>query len=144
MSNWKPIQSRDIRLQRRLPLKIDVIQYLRSCDREEIFELFAEAGGYSNVGPAGEDQAGPIKSWDEYAGGNIQIWLRGHNGKKIPAIKLVRRWTDWGLKEAKDAVEAAGPGNRILIKEAWVSPDLLRDLKAELDEGSVKYEVEYL
>ena len=49
-----------------------------------------------------------------------------------------------GLKETKDAVECSNPGNRVLIKEAYVSPRELDDLRDELDNATCRFKVEYL
>jgi len=46
-----------------------------------------------------------------YAGTHIEV--RGWDGeKKVTAIKALRLWTNAGLKEAKDAVDAAGQNHR--------------------------------
>ena len=68
---------------------------------EEVFEVTAAApvavGG--PAGPAAVEAAVEQDSFD--------VVLEGDGGKKIQVIKVVRELTGLGLKEAKDAVEAA-------------------------------------
>ena len=69
---------------------------------EEVFEVTAAApvaiaqGG----GGAAVAEAEPEKD-------SFDVVLEGDGGKKIQVIKVVRELTGLGLKEAKDAVEAA-------------------------------------
>lgn len=50
------------------------------------------------------------------------------HGSKVPAIKAFRAWTGCGLKEAKDAIEAAENGQNAnqkfkIAKRYWQSPE---------------------
>ena len=69
---------------------------------EEVFEVTAAApvavaqGG----GAAAPAEAEEVKD-------SFDVVLEGDGGKKIQVIKVVRELTGLGLKEAKDAVEAA-------------------------------------
>jgi large subunit ribosomal protein L7/L12 len=71
---------------------------------EEVFEVTAAApvamvqGG--GGGAAAVAEAEPEKD-------SFDVVLEGDGGKKIQVIKVVRELTGLGLKEAKDAVEAA-------------------------------------
>jgi large subunit ribosomal protein L7/L12 len=71
---------------------------------EEVFEVTAAApvamvqGG--GGGGAAAAEAEPEKD-------SFDVVLEGDGGKKIQVIKVVRELTGLGLKEAKDAVEAA-------------------------------------
>jgi len=71
---------------------------------EEVFEVTAAApvamvqGG--GGGGAATAEAEPEKD-------SFDVVLEGDGGKKIQVIKVVRELTGLGLKEAKDAVEAA-------------------------------------
>jgi large subunit ribosomal protein L7/L12 len=72
---------------------------------EEVFEVTAAApvaiapqGGAGGGGAA--DEAAPVKD-------SFDVVLESDGGKKIQVIKVVRELTGLGLKEAKDAVEAA-------------------------------------
>jgi len=68
---------------------------------EEVFEVTAAAP--VAVGPA---QTGPAPE-PEAEKDSFDVVLEGDGGKKIQVIKVVRELTGLGLKEAKDAVEAA-------------------------------------
>ena len=67
---------------------------------EEVFEVTA-AAPVAVAGPAAAAvEAEPEKD-------TFDVVLEGDGGKKIQVIKVVRELTGLGLKEAKDAVEAA-------------------------------------
>ena len=68
---------------------------------EEVFEVTAAAP--VAVGPAAT--AAPVEAEPETD--SFDVVLEGDGGKKIQVIKVVRELTGLGLKEAKDAVEAA-------------------------------------
>ena len=69
---------------------------------EETFDVKA-AAPMAMVGPAGPAAATEeVVEQDEF-----DVILEGDGGKKIQVIKVVRELTGLGLKEAKDAVEAA-------------------------------------
>ena len=70
----------------------------------ETFEPLAEPGYFRchNCGAAGT-----VKLAQPASGvGGPGLWLIGSGPKKIQVIKVVREATNWGLKEAKDAVDA--------------------------------------
>jgi large subunit ribosomal protein L7/L12 len=69
---------------------------------EEVFEVTAAApvAIAGAAGPAAPVEAEPEKD-------SFDVVLEGDGGKKIQVIKVVRELTGLGLKEAKDAVEAA-------------------------------------
>jgi len=69
---------------------------------EETFEVTA-AAPVAIAGPAGP--AAPAEVAEEKD--SFDVVLEGDGGKKIQVIKVVRELTGLGLKEAKDAVEAA-------------------------------------
>lgn len=69
---------------------------------EETFEVTA-AAPVAIAGPAGPAAAAEeVVEQDSF-----DVVLEGDGGKKIQVIKVVRELTGLGLKEAKDAVEAA-------------------------------------
>ena len=69
---------------------------------EETFDVKA-AAPMAMAGPAGPAAAVEVvEEQDEF-----DVILEGDGGKKIQVIKVVRELTGLGLKEAKDAVEAA-------------------------------------
>jgi len=69
---------------------------------EEVFEVTAAApvAVAAAGGAAAPAEAEPEKD-------SFDVVLEGDGGKKIQVIKVVRELTGLGLKEAKDAVEAA-------------------------------------
>src|SRR5688572_25855156 len=69
---------------------------------EETFDVKA-AAPVAVAGPAGP--AAPVEA--EAEKDEFDVVLEGDGGKKIQVIKVVRELTGLGLKEAKDAVEAA-------------------------------------
>ena len=69
---------------------------------EDVFDVKAAAP----VAAAGPAQAGPAAEV-EAEKDSFDVVLDGDGGKKIQVIKVVRELTGLGLKEAKDAVEAA-------------------------------------
>jgi large subunit ribosomal protein L7/L12 len=69
---------------------------------EEVFDVKA-AVAVAAAGPAGPAAAAEeVVEQDSF-----DVILEGDGGKKIQVIKVVRELTGLGLKEAKDAVEAA-------------------------------------
>jgi large subunit ribosomal protein L7/L12 len=68
---------------------------------EETFEVTAAAP----VAMAAPSQGAPAEV--EAEKDSFDVVLEGDGGKKIQVIKVVRELTGLGLKEAKDAVEAA-------------------------------------
>ena len=69
---------------------------------EEVFEVTAAAPVALAAPAAGGAAAEPEAEKDSF-----DVVLEGDGGKKIQVIKVVRELTGLGLKEAKDAVEAA-------------------------------------
>ena len=67
---------------------------------EEVFEVTAAAPV-----AAAAPTAAPVEA--EAEKDSFDVVLEGDGGKKIQVIKVVRELTGLGLKEAKDAVEAA-------------------------------------
>ena len=68
---------------------------------EDVFDVKA-AAPVAVAGPAGPAAAEAEPEQDSF-----DVVLEGDGGKKIQVIKVVRELTGLGLKEAKDAVEAA-------------------------------------
>ena len=69
---------------------------------EEVFEVTAAAPVAIQQGGGGAAPAEQEAEKDSF-----DVVLEGDGGKKIQVIKVVRELTGLGLKEAKDAVEAA-------------------------------------
>jgi large subunit ribosomal protein L7/L12 len=70
---------------------------------EEVFEVTAAAPVAMMQGGGGG--AAPVEAEPEKD--SFDVVLESDGGKKIQVIKIVRELTGLGLKEAKDAVEAA-------------------------------------
>jgi large subunit ribosomal protein L7/L12 len=95
---------------------------------EETFDVKA-AAPVAMAGPAGPAAAAEeVVEQDEF-----DVILEGDGGKKIQVIKVVRELTGLGLKEAKDAVEAAPKA--ILEK---VNKDAAEKAKAKLEAEGAK------
>jgi large subunit ribosomal protein L7/L12 len=69
---------------------------------EDVFDVKA-AAPMAMVGPAGPAAAAEAEPEQD----SFDVVLEADGGKKIQVIKVVRELTGLGLKEAKDAVEAA-------------------------------------
>jgi large subunit ribosomal protein L7/L12 len=69
---------------------------------EEVFDVKAAAPVAVAAGGGGAAAAEEVVEQDSF-----DVILEGDGGKKIQVIKVVRELTGLGLKEAKDAVEAA-------------------------------------
>ena len=98
---------------------------------EETFEVTAAAP----VAIAGPAQAGPAAE-AAVEQDSFDVVLEGDGGKKIQVIKVVRELTGLGLKEAKDAVEAAPKA----IKTG-VSKEDAEKLKKELEEAGATVKI---
>ena len=95
---------------------------------EDTFDVKA-AAPVAMAGPAGPAAAAEVvEEQDEF-----DVILEGDGGKKIQVIKVVRELTGLGLKEAKDAVEAAPKA--ILEK---VNKDAAEKAKAKLEAEGAK------
>jgi len=95
---------------------------------EDTFDVKA-AAPVAIAGPAGPAAAAEVvEEQDEF-----DVVLEGDGGKKIQVIKVVRELTGLGLKEAKDAVEAAPKA--ILEK---VNKETAEKAKAKLEAEGAK------
>jgi large subunit ribosomal protein L7/L12 len=70
---------------------------------EDTFEVTAAAPAAMMI--AGPGGGAPVEEVEEQS--EFDVVLESDGGKKIQVIKVVRELTGLGLKEAKDAVEAA-------------------------------------
>ena len=91
---------------------------------EEEFGVSAAAGVQVVAGPT----AGPAEEKTEF-----DVELTEAGAEKVKVIKVVREITGLGLKEAKDAVEAAPK----VIKEAAAKAEA-EDIKKKLEEVGAK------
>jgi large subunit ribosomal protein L7/L12 len=96
---------------------------------EDVFDVKAAAPVAVAAGPAGPAAAAPeAEEQDEF-----DVVLESDGGKKIQVIKVVRALTGLGLKEAKDAVEAAPKA--VLEK---VNKEAAEKAKAQLEAEGAK------
>jgi len=95
---------------------------------EETFDVKAAAPVAAAAAAPGAAPAEAEPEKDEF-----DVILEGDGGKKIQVIKVVRELTGLGLKEAKDAVEAAPKA--ILEK---VNKDAAEKAKAKLEAEGAK------
>ena len=98
---------------------------------EETFEVTAAAPAATVVAAPGAAAVEEVEEQSEF-----DVVLEADGGKKIQVIKVVRELTGLGLKEAKDAVEAAPKA--ILEK---VNKDAADKAKAKLEAEGAKVTV---
>jgi len=96
---------------------------------EETFEVTAAAPVAVAAAAGGGAAAAPVEEEKD----SFDVVLEGDGGKKIQVIKVVRELTGLGLKEAKDAVEAAPKA--ILEK---VNKEAAEKAKAKLEAEGAK------
>ncbi|NTW28402.1 MAG: 50S ribosomal protein L7/L12 [Coriobacteriia bacterium] len=89
---------------------------------EEIFGVSAAAPAAVAVAASGEEAA-PVEEKDSF-----DVSLESFGDNKIAVIKVVRELTGLGLKEAKDAVEAAP---KVVVEGA--AKDKAEEAKAKLE-----------
>ena len=94
---------------------------------EEKYGVSAAAGVVVAAGPA----AGPVEEKTEF-----DVELTEAGAEKVKVIKVVREITGLGLKEAKDAVEAAPK----VIKEAAAKAEA-EEIKKKLEEAGATIEL---
>ena len=112
---------------------LEEIGALTLVEAAELKEAMEEKFGVSAAAPV--MMAGPAAAVAEEAEEQTEfnVELTDIGAKKLNVIKAVRELTGQGLKEAKDAVEAAP----CVIKEG-VSKDDAEDAKKKLEEAGAK------
>jgi large subunit ribosomal protein L7/L12 len=117
--------------------KEDVLEFISNMSVLELSELvkeFEEKFGVSaqaTVVAGGGAEAEAVEEQTEF-----DVVLTDAGAKKINAIKVVRKITGLGLKEAKGAVE----GVPTVLKEA-ISKDEAEAIKKEIEEAGAKCEL---
>ena len=99
---------------------------------EDVFDVKAAAPVAVAAGPAGPAAAAPAEEEKD----EFDVVLESDGGKKIQVIKVVRALTGLGLKEAKDAVEAAPKE----VKTGIAKEDAEK-LKKELEEAGATVKI---
>ena len=116
---------------------LDVFKNMTVLELNEFLKAFEEEFGVTAAAPVavaapagggGGEAAAAEEEKDEF-----DVVLEGDGGKKIQVIKVVRELTGLGLKEAKDAVEAAPKA--ILEK---VNKEAAEKAKAKLEAEGAK------
>ncbi len=118
---------------------VEQLSELTLLEAAELTKMLEEKWGVSAAAPMAMMAAGPMAAAaveEEEEKTEFNVVLKEIGPKKINVIKAVRAVTPLGLKEAKDAVEAAEGGESILLEA--VSKELAEDAKAKLEaEGAV-------
>ena len=118
---------------------VDQLSELTLLEAAELTKMLEEKWGVSAAAPMAMMQAGPAVAAaveEEEEKTEFDVVITDIGPKKIQVIKAVRAVTSLGLKEAKDAVEAAAGGESIILEA--VSKELAEDAKAKLEaEGAV-------
>ena len=107
-------------------------------DVNALADILKEEYGIEPAAAAVAVAAGPVAGAAEEAEVQTEftVVLKAAGGNKLAVVKLVKELTGLGLKEAKDAVDAA-PGN---LKEG-VSKDEADALKKALEEAGAEVEI---
>ena len=117
---------------------IEEIKGLSLIEASELVKGIEEAFGVSaaaaTVAVAGAPAAGGGAAEEEQT--EFDVVLTSFGGNKIAVIKVVRKLTSLGLKEAKDLVEAAPKP----IKEG-VNKDEAEDIKKQFEDAGATVEV---
>jgi large subunit ribosomal protein L7/L12 len=117
---------------------IEEIKGLSLIEASELVKGIEEAFGVSaaaaTVAVAGAPAAGGGAAEEEKT--EFDVVLTSFGGNKIAVIKVVRKLTSLGLKEAKDLVEAAPKP----IKEG-VNKDEAEDIKKQFEDAGATVEV---
>ena len=118
---------------------IDELSALTVLEAAELVKQLEEKWGVSAAAPvamaaapaAAAAAAEPVEEKTEF-----DVIIKDAGAKKIEVIKVIRQLTSLGLKEAKDAAEAAGTK----LLEA-VSKEVAADAKAKLEAAGAVVEV---
>jgi len=118
---------------------VDELSELTLLEAAELTKMLEEKWGVSAAAPVAMMAAGPAAGAaeeEEEEKTEFDVVITDIGPKKIQVIKAVRAVTTLGLKEAKDAVEAAAGGESVILEA--VSKELAEDAKAKLEaEGAV-------
>ena len=119
---------------------VEDLSSLTLLEASELTSMLEEKWGVSAAAPMAMMAAGPAlgaaAAEEEEEKTEFNVVLTDIGPKKIQVIKAVRAVTPLGLKEAKEAVEAAASGESIILEA--VSKDMAEDAKAKLEaEGAV-------
>jgi large subunit ribosomal protein L7/L12 len=102
----------------------------------ELADILKNEYGIEPAAAAVAVAAGPAAAAEEEEKTSFDVVLKAAGGNKLAVVKLVKELTGLGLKEAKEAVDAA-PTN---LKEG-VTKDEAEALKAQLTEAGAEVEI---
>lgn len=117
---------------------VDQLSELTLLEAAELTKMLEAKWGVSAAAPMAMMQAGPaaVAVEEEEEKLEFDVVITDIGPKKIQVIKAVRAVTSLGLKEAKDAVEAAAGGESVILEA--VRKEAAEDAKAKLEaEGAV-------
>jgi large subunit ribosomal protein L7/L12 len=115
---------------------VEELSELSLLEAAELTKMLEEKWGVSAAAPVAMMAAGPAaaaEAEEEVEKTEFNVVITDIGPKKIQVIKAVRAVTPLGLKEAKDAVEAAAGGESVILEA--VSKELANDAKAQLEEA---------
>jgi large subunit ribosomal protein L7/L12 len=108
---------------------MEMIEGMSLLEAADLVKAMEEKFGVSAAAPVAVAAAGPAAAAEEEAKDEFDVMLTGVGDKKIQVIKVVRKITGLGLKEAKELVESAPAA----VKEG-VSKDEAEGFKTDLEE----------
>lgn len=128
--------SKEVKVPAKFKSLVGEIEKMSVLDLAELVKILEEKFGVSSAAPAimaagavaGEEAAVVAEEKDSF---DIEITEAGSN--KISVIKAVREFTEIGLKDAKDLVDAAPK----VVKEA-VKKEEAEEIKKKLEEAGAK------
>ncbi|MBN1231699.1 MAG: 50S ribosomal protein L7/L12 [Anaerolineales bacterium] len=117
---------------------VEELSKLTVIEAAELVSKLEESWGVSAAAPvaAVAVAAGGAAAEEEEEKTEFDIILKDAGAKKIDVIKVIRKLTNLGLKEAKEMAEAAG--SKVL--EA-VGKDVAQDAKKQLEEAGAVVEL---
>ena len=116
--------------------KDEFISGLKEMTILEVKELVDAMKEEFGVDPSAVAVAAAPAAAEEASGpSTVTVVLANAGGNKIPVIKLVREYTGWGLKEAKEIADNGGN-----IKEN-ISSDEANEIKAAFEEAGATIEI---
>ena len=108
---------------------LEMIEGMSLLEAAVLVKAMEDKFGVSAAAPVAVAAAGPAAAAEEEAKDEFDVMLTGVGDKKIQVIKVVRKITGLGLKEAKELVESAPSA----VKEG-VTKDEAEGFKNELEE----------
>jgi large subunit ribosomal protein L7/L12 len=118
---------------------VEQLGKLTVIEAAELVKKLEETWGVSAAAPvavAAVAGAGPAAEEAEEEKTEFDVIIKDAGPKKIEVIKVIRKLTSLGLKEAKDMAEAAG--SKVMEQ---VGKDVAQDAKKQLEEAGAVVEL---